>query len=182
VAAAVLAHMVWVLAMVRGRRRPRLDWGLRYVLTGALALLPATALGLALALDLLAGPRVALAYAALALGSWASLTIVGMLLKIVPFLVWYRVYASRAGRQPVPSLPELGWPAGERLAWMLLTAGFATLATALALGEPVWIRAAGLLVAAGGLAFAACLARVLHHLMPCRGRAAVTAAPRAGAA
>jgi len=176
VAAAVLAHVAWVYAMVRGSRRPALDWGLRFVLTGALTLVPATALGLALALDLLAGPRVALAYAALALGGWASLTIAGMLLKIVPFLVWYRVYGTRAGREPVPSLPDLGWPAAERLAWVWLTTGFAALATSLWLGEPAWIRGAGVLVAAGGVTFAATLARVLHHLAPCPRRTAVAPA------
>ena len=182
VAAAVLAHVSWVHAMVRGSRRPVLDWGLRFVLTGALALVPVTGLGLALALDVLAGPRVALGYATLALGAWASLTIAGMMLKIVPFLVWYRVYGPRAGREPVPSLPDLGWPAGERLAWALLTAGFVALAGALALGEAMWIRAAGLLVAGGALAFAASLTRVLHHLMPCARRAVVAPAPRAGTA
>jgi hypothetical protein len=182
VAAAVLAHVAWVHDMVRGRRRPSLDWGLRFVLTGALALVPATGLGVALALDLLAGPRVALAYAALAFGAWASLTIAGMLLKIVPFLVWYRVYGPRAGREPVPSLPDLGWPVAERLSWALLTVGFATLAGAVALGEPAGIRAAGLLVAAGALAFAVTLARVLHHLMPCARRATVAPARRVGAA
>jgi hypothetical protein len=182
VAAAVLAHVAWVHAMVRGSRRPALDWGLRFVLTGALALVPATGLGLALALDLLAGPRVALAYAALALGAWASLTIAGMLLKIVPFLVWFRVYGPRAGREPVPSLPDLGWPAGERLAWILLTTGLAALPAALWLGEPAGIRAAGIVVATGGLAFAATLGRVLHHLLPCARPAVVAAAPRVGAA
>lgn len=182
VAGAVMAHGAWVYAMVRGSRRPALDWGLRFVLTGALALVPATGLGLALALDVLAGPRVALAYVALALGAWASLTIAGMMLKIVPFLVWYRVYGPRAGREPVPSLPDLGWPAGERLAWALLSLGFATLAGALALGEVEWIRGAGLLVAAGALAFAATLGRVLHHLMPCARRGVVAPASRAGAA
>jgi hypothetical protein len=105
-----------------------------------------------------------------------------MMLKIVPFLVWYRVYGPRAGREPVPSLPDLGWPAGERLAWALLTAGFVALAGALALGEATWIRGAGLLVATGALAFAASLARVLHHLMPCARRAMVAPASRAGAA
>jgi hypothetical protein len=182
VAAAVIAHGAWVHAMVRGRRRPALDWGLRFVLSGTLALLPATVLGLALALDLLAGPRAALAYAALALGGWASLTIAGMMLKIVPFLVWYRAYGPRAGREPVPSLPDLGWPAGERLAWGLLTLGFAVLAGALALGDATWIRGAGLLVAAGALAFAATLGRVLHHLMPCARGRVVAPASRAGAA
>ena len=182
VAAAVLAHVAWVHDMVRGRRRPALDWGLRFVLTGALALVPATALGVALALDVLAGPRVALAYAALALGGWASLTISGMLLKIVPFLVWYRAYGPRVGREPVPSLPQLGWPAGEGVALGLLATGFAGLAATLWLGEPAWIRATGLLVAAGALVLAATLARVLHHLMPCTRRVAVAPARRAGAA
>jgi hypothetical protein len=181
VAAAGLAHVAWVCAMVRGRRRPALDWGLRFALTGALALVPAVGLGLALAFGVLAGPRVALAYAALVLGAWASLTIAGMMLKIVPFLVWYRAYGPRAGREPVPSLPDLGWPAGERLAWTLLTAGCAALPGALWLGEADWIRAAGILVAAGALAFAAALGRVLHHLMPGARRPAAVA-PRVGEA
>ncbi len=177
VAAAVLAHLAWILAMVRGRHRPALDWGLRFVLAGALALVPATALGLALALDVLTGPRVALAYTALTLGAWASSTIVGMLLKIVPFLVWSRVWAPRAGREPVPTLPDLGWPIGEGLAWTLLTTGSVALAAALWLAEPAWIRAAGVVLAAGALAFAATLARVLRHLAPCARRSGVTTAP-----
>jgi hypothetical protein len=182
VAAAVLAHVGWVYGMVRESRRPALDWGLRFVLAGAIALLPATGLGLALAFEALAGPRVALAYAALALGAWASLTIAGMLLKIVPFLVWYRVYASRVGREAVPSLPQLGWLTGERLAWALLTTGFAALAVALAVGEPAWIRAAGVLVAGGALALAATLARMLRHLGPCARRARVSPVHRPGTA
>ena len=181
-AAAVVAHLAWIVAMVRSRKRPSLDWGLRFVLTGALALAPATALGLGLAFDLLAGPRVALAYAALALGGWASLTIAGMLLKIVPFLVWYRAYGPRAGREPVPTLPDLGWPAGERLAWTLLTAGLAGLVVALWLGESGWIEAAGVVVAAGALALAVTLGHVLHHLLPCARRPVVAASPRTGAA
>jgi hypothetical protein len=182
VAAAVTAHLAWVLAMARGSRRPALDWALRFVLAGTVALVPATALALGLAFDVVAGPRVALAYVGLGLGAWASLTIVGMLLKIVPFLVWSLAYGPRAGREPVPSLPDLGWPAGERVAWALLTVGFAALAAALWLGDPASIRTAGVLVAAGAAAFAATLARMLHHLMPCARRATVAPAPRAGAA
>ena len=64
-----------------------LDWGLRFVLTGTACLAPLGALGLAFALGVGSGPRVALAYAVLALGGWVSLTIVGMMLEIVPFLV-----------------------------------------------------------------------------------------------
>ena len=164
VTAAVAGHLMWIAAMVRSRKRPALDWGLRFVLTGAVALALATVLGLGLAFDLTGGPRVALAYAALALGGWLSLTIAGMLLKIVPFLVWYRVYAPRAGRAAVPTLADLSSPRSEALAWLLLTLGAATLAVALWHGEAAWIRAAGLLVAAGALVLGAALARVLNHL------------------
>lgn len=175
VAAAVGGHLAWVAAMVWHRRRPALDWGLRFVITGAAFLVPASLLGLALAADAVSGPRVALAYAVLALGGWVSLTIVGMMLKIVPFLVWYRAYSPRVGREPVPTLAQLGWPAAEAIAWALLAGGMAALALAAYAGDPAAIRGAGLLVAAGAAAFAATLGRVLHHLMP--GAARRPAAP-----
>jgi hypothetical protein len=177
IAAVVAGHLVWIAAMVRSRKRPALDWGLRFVLTGAGALVAAAPLGLALALDLAGGPRVSLAYAALGLGGWLSLTIAGMLLKIVPFLVWYRVYASRAGRAAVPALADLSWPRGEALAWALLAPGMLALPVALWHGEAAWIRAAGVLVAAGALVFGATLARVLSHLLRRAPAATLAAAP-----
>jgi hypothetical protein len=164
VAAAVAAHLLWLRAMVRAAKRPRLDWGLRFVIAGAAFLMGAAALGIAIALDLARGPHLALAYGILALGGWASLTIVGMLLKIVPFLVWFRVYGPRVGRGPLPTLPELSWPRAEGAAFALLTTGTAALAGAVAVGEPSILPYATLAVALGALAFAASLARVLRHL------------------
>jgi hypothetical protein len=181
VAAAVAAHLVWLLQMFRARRRPALDWGLRFVLAGSAFLVPATGLGLALAVDAARGPRWALAYAILAFGGWASLTIAGMMLKIVPFLVWYRVYAPLAGRAAVPSLPQLGWPAAERAALVSLVIGVAALATAVGAGDPVWIRIAGALVAAGAVLFAAAIVRVVHHMVPCPLRGGMAVAGRAPA-
>jgi hypothetical protein len=172
IAAAVTGHLVWIVTTVRSRKRPALDTGLRLVLTGALALPLAATLGVALALDVAAGPRVALAYATLALGGWVSLTIAGMLLKIVPFLVWYRAYAPWVGRAPVPALAELSSTRGERLAWLLLGAGVAALTVALWMGDVVWIRVAGTVVAAGAVTLAATLARVLAHLVGHAPRAA----------
>jgi hypothetical protein len=165
VAAAAAGHLTWVAAMARGRRRPRLDWGLRLVLTGAVYLVPGTLVGLALAVDAVSGPRVALAYAVLLLGGWLSLTIAGMMLKIVPFLVWYRRYAPRAGKERVPALAELSSSLAEAVAWVGLTAGVAGLAGALAAGNIFAIRLAGAVFALGALAFGAALARVLRHLV-----------------
>jgi hypothetical protein len=165
VAAAGGGHLAWVIAMARHRRRPRLDWGLALVLTGATLAAPGGLLGLGFALDLIAGSRLGLAYAVLVLGGWISLTIAGMMLKIVPFLVWYRVYGGRAGKAPVPTLRELSWPAAEAAAHVLLTAGFIGLAVAVAAGRAEWIRAAGVVLALGALAFGAALGGVLRHLM-----------------
>jgi hypothetical protein len=164
VAAAGAGHLTWVIAMARLRRRPRLDWGLRLVLTGAAFIVPGTLLGLAFALDVISGPRLALAYMVVVLGGWLSLTIAGMMLKIVPFLVWYRVYSSRVGKERVPTLPELSWARAEAAACVLLAAGFAALAGAMVGGSAEAIRAAGLVLALGALAFAAALGRVLAHL------------------
>jgi hypothetical protein len=173
VAAAVLAHLAWVANLLRSSRRPAFDWALRFLVAGGAYLAAAAALGVALAFGVASGPRWALAYGALALGGWASLTIVGMMLKIVPFLVWYRVYAPSAGRARVPVLADLGWPAAEAVAFVALTGGIAALAAALAAGNAGAIRAASLVVLAGSLAFVATVAAVLHHLVPCPLRAAV---------
>jgi hypothetical protein len=175
VACALAAHVGWVGRLVRRGKRPRLDWGLRFALTGTAYLLPATGLGLALGFGLAAGPRVALTYVILGLGGWVSLTIIGMMLKIVPFLVWYRVYAPHAGRRPVPTLAQLSWPAAERVAYACLTGGVLALAGATAMAAPTAIEAAGLAVALGALAFAASLGRTLLSLLP--GAAARHAAP-----
>ena len=166
VAVALGVHVGWVAGFARRRKRPTLDWGLRFVLTGTGCLVLSGALGLGLAIGVGSGPRVALAYAVLALGGWVSLTIVGMMLKIVPFLVWYRVYAPRAGREPVPTLAQLSWPGAERLAYGLLTAGILGLAATVAAGEPVAIALAGTVVSLGALVFTLDLGRTLWRLRP----------------
>ena len=159
-------HAGSTLEMVRRRKRPELDWGLRFAATATVFLLPAAALGLLLATDLLSGPRPALAFAVLVLGGWISLTIAGMMLKIVPFLVWYRIYGPRAGREAVPTLAQLSWPRGESLAYALLSAGVGLLAAAVLVGDASWIRAAGASLTLGALAFASALAKILGHLRP----------------
>jgi hypothetical protein len=162
--AAAGGHVVSVCSMVRGRKRPSLDWGLRFAFTATGFLVLGTALGLGLALDLVSGPRVAIAYTVLLLGGWISLSIVGMALKIVPFLVWYRVYGPLVGTRALPGLAALGSPGAEAASWALLTAGFLSLAGAAAAGSALWISVSAVSVALGALAFAASLARVLAHL------------------
>jgi hypothetical protein len=174
VAVAVAGHLAWVLESVRTRKRPALDWPLRMVVAGAVFVVPAALVGLALAADLVGGPRVAIAYAVLGLGGWISLTIAGMMLKIVPFLVWYRVYGPRVGKERVPTLAELSSPRAEAAAFGLLTAGLAALALSTWIGAPALIRAAAIVVAGGAVALGIALARVLAHLAQGRRARAVT--------
>jgi len=75
----------------------------------------------------------------------------------------------------MPTLAQLGWPAAEGLAYALLTGGVAALAAALATGDARLIGAAGVILAAGAVCFAAGIASVLHHMAPC-GRQSVVAA------
>lgn len=167
VATAVAAHLVWVVSLLRGSRRPAFDWALRFLVAGAAYLAVTAAVGVALATGAAGGPRWALTYGVLGLGGWVSLTIVGMMLKIVPFLVWYRAYAPLAGRLPVPGLADLRWPVMEAVAFVCLTAGVAGLAAAVAAGHAAAIRAASVVVLVGCLAFAAGVVSILHHLVPC---------------
>jgi hypothetical protein len=165
VVAALASHVAWLAVIVRGRRRPALDWGLRMVIAGAAMLPLVVVLGLGLAVDVLSGPRVALAYAVLALAGWVTPTIAGMMLKIVPFLVWYRAYGGSVGRGPVPTLGDLSWPAAEGMACIGLTAGAVALSITVALGDAALIRVAAALWALGAAAFGAAISRVLLHLV-----------------
>src|SRR5262245_26157621 len=152
VSVAAAAHLAWIASMIKHRRRPHLDWGLCLVLAGAAFIVPGLILGWGLALGLIAGPRFALAYAVVILGRWISLTIAGMMLKIVPFLVWYRVYGPHVGKARIPALPDLSWPHAEGAACVLLATGFIALAAAMSSGNAEAIRAAGVIVTLGGLA------------------------------
>src|SRR5262249_51683125 len=156
----------WVLRTMRRRQRPQLGWGLRFALTGTAFIAPAIVLGVGLATDQLSGPRAALAYAIAILGGWVSLTIVGMMLEIVPFLVWGKAYASRAGRGPGAPAPGASCPRLDGVPYASLVSGMALLMGAAFIGEATWIRIAGCLLLSGGLAFVASLCRMVRHLDP----------------
>src|SRR4030095_154316 len=93
------------------------------------------------------------------------LTIAGMILKMWPFLVWFHVYGPRVGRGHIPTMAQLSSPRAEALAHAPRTAGAALLGVRGVGGRVMGIRAAGTVLALGALAFAAALARTLHHVV-----------------
>jgi hypothetical protein len=74
------------------------------------------------------------------------------------------VYAPLAGRAPVPARAELSRPGLERCAHIVLGTGMAALAVAVGAGDVGWIRAAGVVVAAGALAFGLAIGTALRRL------------------
>jgi hypothetical protein len=107
-----LALYGWELtAILRARKRRILDWGVKMFLTAVCLLGVESVLAL-----VLSWPRLPLngftgqlenLYGFLGLLGVVSLAVIGMLYKIIPFLVWFGTYSAKVGLAQVPSLAEL---------------------------------------------------------------------------
>ncbi len=167
IAAGIACSGVALVATFRSRRRRVLEPGLKAFGVGAALLAVATAGGLALVISN-AGTFTqgagAIAYGTMLIAGALSFMILGMLCKIVPFLVWMKTYGPRAGRQPVPLATALGSRVLEN-AWLGLhgAALAAVLGGVLAISLPLIAFGAVLLVGAVG-AFLANIVRVLKHV------------------
>jgi len=112
VSIAALAIYGWeLIAILLARKRRALDWGIRYFLTAVALLIPVSILSAVLSLAALPlNPftgQLENLYGFLGLIGVVSLAIIGMLYKIIPFLVWFGVYSPHIGRAQVPSLADL---------------------------------------------------------------------------
>jgi hypothetical protein len=116
-----------MIAILRARKRRALDWGIRYFLTAISLLAPLSVLAL-----VLSWPRLALnpftgqlenLYGYLGLMGVVSFAVIGMLYKIIPFLVWFGVYSKHIGKARVPALVEMYSVRLQMLGyWTFLTA------------------------------------------------------------
>jgi hypothetical protein len=161
-------------ATLRARRRRLLDPGVKGFSLGAVLLGLAGLGGLLFAVSPGHAPGgAATGYGIAVIAGALSLMVMGMLCKIVPFLVWMKVYGPQAGRRPVPLAGSLGsrtletgwlWLHGTALA--TLVAGVVSERAAVA----TWGGAA---LAAAMALFLADMLRVFSHLL--RPRAGVAA-------
>lgn len=151
------------------RRRKVLEPGLQAFVLGSVVLALATLMGVALAFlptgHPWARPGIA-AYGLVLIPGALSLVVLGMLCKIIPFLVWMRAYGPKVGKQPVPLATAL---ASRRLeqAWLLLhLAGLALLVAGALRGTAPVVLAGALALLAGTGLFLANALHVLAHLRP----------------
>jgi hypothetical protein len=168
---AALALYGWELAAIlRARKRRPFDWGIRYFLT-ALALLPPLAmLALALSwpgllpLNPLTGQLENL-YGFLGLMGVVSLAVMGMLYKIIPFLVWFGVYSKHVGRARIPSLADLYSPRLQMAGYWCLLAAIVVTGAGILRGSESIVRCGSILFAGGVVTLAWNVWNMLAHLV-----------------
>jgi len=163
-------------AMVRARRRQSLDAGLRAFLFSQAMLAPASILGLwlsrpGLALNETIG-RIENAYGFITLFGVVALAILGMLYKILPFLVWFVAYGAQVGRAKTPSLQAMYSTPFQVAGLSLWILGLVVGLFAIGFAHPGIARLAALLMLASLAFFLVNAVRILSHLVhprtPCQ--------------
>jgi hypothetical protein len=150
---------------LRNRRKRKLEPGINAFVAGA-AMVGAGAIGGVLLLwsEPEASLRATFAYGVIVVAGALALMVMGMLCKIIPFLVWMRAYGPKVGRAAVPAAHTLGHSTWER-AWLgLHSAGAVTLATGACAGSLLTVSAGAGLLATGVIFFVLNAVRVLGHL------------------
>jgi len=158
-----------MVAILRARNRRTLDWGMRYFLTALALLLPLCIIALVLSWPAL--PLTAFTmqleniYGLLALAGLVGLAILGMLYKIVPFLVWFHSYSRHIGRAKIPALGEMYSVPLQVAGYWSFLAGLGVLCAATAWSHAMGIRVGGSLLALSLGLFAVNLGKMLAHFV-----------------
>jgi hypothetical protein len=150
---AALAVYGWELrAILRARNRRVLDWGVKTFLVAVALFAPLSVLAVVLSwpglpLNAFTGQLENL-YGFTTFIGVVTLAIIGMLYKVIPFLVWFATYSRHIGSAQVPSLADLY---SERLQvagfWSYLT-GLLVTGAGIVAGQNLTVRLGGGLLAA----------------------------------
>ena len=166
-----LLHAIDLLLVLRTRRRRPLTVDVWFTFASLGGLLAAAGLGMVIATGHAPARGWVVAYGYAALAGWFGFAIVGRSYKILPFLSWLHRFGGSAGERPVPLLREL---VDDRVAWAsfgLLVPGFGGVLGGLLAADAAIVRGAGLVYAAGALAFAINTARLVLPLAAGKRRA-----------
>jgi hypothetical protein len=114
-------------AILRSRKRRPLDWATIYFITAMVLLIPASLLGIVLCSPGLPATnftrQLENVYGLLGIFGVVLPAIMGMLFKIVPFLVWQKIYSREIGRRKVPAFAELYSVGLQKAAFLLFPPG-----------------------------------------------------------
>lgn len=170
VAVAVLGLALFgieLIAMLRARRRPTLDWGLRTFLVAIALLIPVCLMALALAWP--AHPlnqffsMLENVYGVIGLLGVVTLAILGMLHKILPFLVWFGVYSPHVGRAQLPLTSQMVSERAQAGGLLMYLAGLVLLAAAILAESESVVRFGALLLFGSLILFSWNAGKVFSH-------------------
>ena len=102
-------------------------------------------------------------YGFLGLLGVVTLAILGMLHKILPFLVWFGVYSPHVGRAQLPTTAQM---VSERLqvgGLIAYLAGLAIISVGILRESELWVRGGGVVLLTSLVMFALNAAKVLAH-------------------
>jgi hypothetical protein len=168
IAVAGLLMFGWELrAIIRARKRRSLDWGLKTFLIAIALLIPVSVLALTLSWPQLPmNPffnQLENVYGFLGILGVVTLAILGMLYKILPFLVWFGVYSPHVGRRQLPTTAQMvSEPLQAGGLWVYL-AGLAIISAAILRENELGVRIGGVVLFASLVMFALNAVKVLAH-------------------
>ena len=169
VAVALVLYGFEINAILKARKRRVLDWGLKTFLAGVWTLIPLTATGLILTWPGLPfnerTGQLENVYGELAILGVLTLAILGMLYKIIPFLVWYAAYSEWVGRCAVPSLSDLYQQRWQIAGFWTFIPGIFSLCVSTLLGYEKGVFLSWLLLDASLLCFFINAAIMFSHLL-----------------
>jgi hypothetical protein len=165
-------HGLELRVILARRRRRAIDWSVRSFLTAIALFSPLSVLAVVLCWPGLPATmlttQLETVYGFLGLFGVVTLAIIGMLHKIVPFLVWIRRYSPDIGQRPVPTLAQLYSERLQIVAYWLFLAGLLSVSLATALAHAGAVRWSMCLLAASLALVTINMVRTLSHLLPSR--------------
>jgi amino acid transporter len=180
--AGLIIYAMELLAILRVRKRRSLDAGMKSFLIALALLVPLSLIGLVLAwpgLPMTAfTSQLETVYGFVAIVGVVGLAILGMLCKIMPFLIWYRSYSRQVGRAQVPSLGDMSLPRWQAAGCGVFLVALFTLSGATVLGSEPGVRTGAVLLAAGLACYAVNFAHVLLHWVRPQVKPLISPAPQ----
>lgn len=169
IVSALALYGLELAAILHARKRKVLDWGIRSFLTAVGFLLPLSLLALVLSwpglpLTAFTGQLENL-YGFLALVGFISFALIGMLYKIIPFLVWFGAYSKSVGFAKVPTLAELYSERLQAIGYFTFLAGALTISAGILAPNGAAIRLGSVFFAASLGTLLLNVARMLAHFV-----------------
>jgi hypothetical protein len=164
-----LALYGWeIAAILRARKRRTLDWGIKSFITAVALLLPLSILATILCwpglpLNPFTGQLENL-YGFLGFIGVITFAIIGMLYKIIPFLVWFKSYSRQIGRAQVPALADMYSARWQAVGYWCYLFGLTVSSAGIVGSSPIVIRCGCLMVALSLATLVINVGLMLRHL------------------